>query len=321
MGSARRRTDLTRRCCVSTVQLACASGVGYLPHCAAMLHSALSHRGVLDVNINYLHGPDVPKRSIELVTEMIERNGGSVSFLAVPDERIEGLPITQHFNRAMWYRVHLPELLPSIDRILYLDADLIVLDSLEPLWKTDLKGNYIAAVTNVFGPWDLHYPATIGLTSPKDYFNSGVVLMDLDQLRRDNCVAALRASALEHGETFWFCDQDALNVILGGRRLPLHPRWNAMNSLFAFPGSADVFAPDLAEEARRRPAIRHFEGGGANKPWHYLCDQEMKEVYFEHRRQTPWPKVRREGVTPPNVLRHLTRRARHYWSRSVGSSS
>jgi hypothetical protein len=294
---------------MSDLHLACASGVDYVPHCAAMLHSVLDHLDGRKVHIHYLHTPDIPGRTIELLTEMIERNGGSISFRAMPDEWIEGLPITQHFNRAMWYRIHLPELLPNVDRVLYLDADIVVLDSIEPLWDTDLRGNCIAAVTNVFAPWDLQYPEKLGIPSPS-YFNTGVLLMDLDQMRRDNCTGALRDYALAHGERLWFCDQDAMNVLLGDRRLPLHPRWNAMNSLFIFPSSLEVFGPDLAEEARHRPAIRHFEGPGANKPWHYLCDHPMRDSYFEHRRQTPWPDVRLEGVTPRNVLTSFSRRTR-----------
>ena len=305
----------------TSIQLACASDRNYMPHCAAMLHSALSHGAGHGFRIHYLHGPDVPAKSRELVAGMIERQGGTISFVEIPDERIDGLPITQHFSRAMWYRIHLPELLPNVERVLYLDADLIALDSLEPLWETDLKGNYVAAVTNVFGPWDVDYPAKLGLPSPESYFNTGVLLMDLDEMRADNCTTALRECALEHGEAFWFPDQDAMNVVLAGRRLPLHPRWNSMSALFTFSASVGIFGSDATDEARRRPAIRHFEGGGANKPWHYLCDQEMREVYFEHRRETPWPNVRLEGLTPANVLRRLTRRTRHRLPRSVGDRS
>ena len=79
-----------------------------------------------------------------------------------------------------------------------------------------------------------------------------------------------------------------------------------MNSLYVFPSASEVFGAEL-DEARTRPAIRHFEGGGANKPWHYLCDHPNKEVYFEHRRATPWPKVKLEGVTPGNVIKRLRR--------------
>ena len=295
---------------MSVIDLACASGLDYMPHCSAMLHSALSNVEGQTVRVHYLHGPDVPQGGIDAVTAMVERAGASISFFSMPDAMIDGLPITQHFNRAMWYRIHLPELLPDVDKVLYLDADTIVLDSLVALWETPMNDNYVAAVTNVFGPWDVDYPAKLGMTSPANYFNSGVILMDLAAMRRDRCTAALRTFALEHPQLIWFPDQDAMNVLLEHKRLALHPRWNCMNSLFEFPAADEIFGREQAEEARGRPAIRHFEGGGANKPWHYLCHHPMREAYFEHRRGTPWPKVKLEGMTPANVIRRLRRGAR-----------
>ena len=65
---------------------------------------------------------------------------------------------------------------------------------------------------------------------------------------------------------------------------------------------------DLVEEARRSPAIRHFEGPSVNKPWHLLCEQPGREHYMRHRAATPWPRVRRAGVTPGNLVRFARRR-------------
>ena len=275
-----------------------------------MLHSVLSHAGDLDVHVHYLHGPKFPERSAALLAEMVEREGGSISFLSIADADVAGLPIMEHLAPTAWYRIFLPELLPDVDRLLYLDVDVIALDSLVPLWATDLTGNYVGAVTNVLAPWDLHWPGTLGLEGPSSYFNSGVLLMNLDEMRRNGCSEALRAWTLANRERMWFADQDPLNVVLGERRVPLHPRWNCMNAMFVFPSGRDIFGVETLEEARRRPAIRHFEGPSINKPWHYLCDHDMRELYFRHRRQTPWPDCRLEGVTPRNVMKRWTRRAR-----------
>jgi lipopolysaccharide biosynthesis glycosyltransferase len=91
--------------------------------------------------------------------------------------------------------------------------------------------------------------------------------------------------------------------VLGERRLALHPRWNCMNSFFVFPDAGDAFPPGQLDEAKADPAIRHFEGPDQNKPWHYLCDHELRALYALHRAGTPWPRFRREGMTPGNVVR------------------
>lgn len=299
---------------MSVLHVACAARRDYVPHSAAMLHSVLTQRGEGGVHVHYLHGPDLPPRTTGLLAEMVDRSGGTISFLPIPDERVAGLRTVDFrggdefpvLPASHWYRIFLPELLPDVDKLLYLDADTIVVDSIEPLWATDLTDHYVAAVTNVFQADHLHHPKTLGL-EPRVYFNTGVLLMNLELMRRDGCTGALRDYALTHRDQLAFPEQDAMNVVVGARRLPLHPRWNCMNSILLFPWSSDVFGPEAVAEAGRNPAIRHFEGPSINKPWHYLCEREMRELYSDHRRHTPWPEPELEGVTPRNVGKRLAR--------------
>jgi lipopolysaccharide biosynthesis glycosyltransferase len=287
---------------VSALHVACAADEGYAPHSAAMLHSVMAHRGGSDLQIHYLHGPEFPDRSAELIRGMVEAGGAAISFWEIPDERIAGLPEMDFVTSPMWYRIFLPELLPDVDRVLYLDVDTIALDSLEPLWEIDLAGSYVGAVTNVFYMRShAQRPIELGI-DPADYFNSGVVMMNLELMRRDHSARVLFDYASGHASELAWPDQDALNVVLGKKRVPLHPRWNCMNSVLLFPWAADVFGAEAVDEARARPAIRHFEGPTINKPWHYGCESPMRDVYFEHRRQTPWPRTRIEGG---NVLRRI----------------
>jgi lipopolysaccharide biosynthesis glycosyltransferase len=202
----------------------------------------------------------------------------------------------------MWYRILLPELLGAVPAVLYLDVDTLVCDSLEPLWASDLTDHYLAAVSNVFQANHIHRPAALGLPPAQAYFNSGVLLMNLELMRRDGCTDRLRECARSRGKELEWPDQDALNLVLGARRLPLHPRWNRMNSI-GWQAAVDVFGRRAVDEALERPGIRHFEGPGQNKPWHYLCDGADRELYLQHRRATPWPDFTPEGRTLGNRIR------------------
>jgi lipopolysaccharide biosynthesis glycosyltransferase len=190
----------------------------------------------------------------------------------------------------MWHRLFLPELVPEVERVLYLDVDTIVADALEPLWRTELGDAYLGAVTNVFQENHRWRPRELGLAGPEVYFNSGVLLLNLEAMRREGVTAALLECVATRGQELEWPDQDALNLVLGARRVALHPRWNAMNSL-AFRSSAGVFGRRARREARRRPGIRHFEGPGANKPWDPRCRQPQRELYARHRAATPWASV------------------------------
>jgi lipopolysaccharide biosynthesis glycosyltransferase len=295
---------------MTEIRLACASDDRYVPHSAAMLHSALAHRGGLDLHVNYLCDPNFPERSARSLTEMVESNGGSISVHRIPDDWVAGMPVWEYIGSSMWYRIFLPNLVADADRVLYLDVDTIVVDSLEPLWTTELADDYLAAVTNVIELHQLHRPESLGLPGPDAYFNSGVLLMNLDAMRRDGCTDMLARFARERSRELLWPDQDTLNVVLGGRRVALHPRWNCMNAILYFPWSEEVFGAGALEEAHRNPGIRHFEGPSFNKPWHYLCEWDGRELYFEHRRGTPWPKVKITGRTPANLARRWWRRQR-----------
>lgn len=292
------------------LELACAARHDYVPHAAAMLHSALTADPRMTARVHFLHGADLPEDYPGRLAGMVEELGGEIVFHLIRDEDVAGLRTREQLPASHWYRIFLPRLLPEAERVLYLDGDLIVLDSLAELWATSLGDNYLAAVTNVFQDNDTDRPARLGLPEGQRYFNSGVMLMNLDLMRRDDSTAALIECANRNFDLLSWPEQDALNVVLGDRHLQLDPRWNLMNSILLFPRSAEEFGAEAVREAAADPAIRHFEGPAVNKPWHILCERGMRDLYVEHRKRTPWPKVKLEGVTPANLARRAVRSLR-----------
>lgn len=274
-----------------------------------MLHSLFVHAGEHSLAVHYLHSPRLERGQRAALAGMVEGLGGTIEFHEIADSAVAGLPSTTQFTSAMWYRLFLPDLLPRVDRVLYLDADTIAVDAIAPLWEIDLSDHWLGAVTNVFQHNHLHRPQQLGLAGPEVYFNSGVLLMNLDKMRQDGCTQAMLDYARSHPEIEW-PDQDTLNVVLGSRRLTLHPRWNFMNSMAIFDHAADAFGPGELDEARTSPAIRHYEGPAQNKPWHYMCDRDLRSAYFEHRRATPWPELKLEGATLANAIRRRVRLVR-----------
>jgi lipopolysaccharide biosynthesis glycosyltransferase len=133
---------------------------------------------------------------------------------------------------------------------------------------------------------------------PGGLFNSGVLLMDLARMRKEESSEQLFNAAADRRDSPLWPDQDALNVVFAGRWLSLHPRWNTQNSFWALRQEATaVFGGALLEEAIRRPAIRHFEGPGISKPWHYLCPYPGREEHRALLAETPWAHVPLEDRT------------------------
>ena len=287
---------------MTELHLACAAeGEAYAAHSAAMLHSVLENAGGLDVRVHYLHSPRFRAEWRDKLAAVAPR----IEFHEIDDERVAALPSQALFTQAMWYRIFLPQLLPTEPRALYLDVDTLAVDSLVPLWETEVGDDWLGAVTNVLQHNHRHRPGELGLPGPEVYFNSGVLLLNLDAWRRDGCTQRLHDFAVDNAETIDWPDQDALNVVLGERRTRLHPRWNTMNSIVQWESAKEVLPPEQVEEARRNPGIRHFEGPAQNKPWHYGSSRQAQALYARHRRATPWPEVRLEGRTPRAVVKRL----------------
>jgi lipopolysaccharide biosynthesis glycosyltransferase len=301
--SSRARTDPAAAAPARTLHLACATDGRYLPHIATMLHSALTAAGAPSMHAHVLHDPDVARGGLHALAEMVDRLGATITLHPVDPSEVAGLPEWDRIPTTMWHRVLLPALLPEVERVVYLDADTVVLAPLTPLLDLDLTGHHLAAVTNVPERHMLGHAAELGLSGPARYFNSGVLVMNLALMRRDRSAVELVAYAREHAAALLWPDQDALNVVLGPTRLELHPRWNAMNSVLSFPWAAELLGAEAVAQARAEPAIVHFEGPGPCKPWHLLCNHPWRQRYAEHRRETPWPRWRREGVSPIGLAR------------------
>jgi lipopolysaccharide biosynthesis glycosyltransferase len=273
------------------IELSCAVHGRYVPHSAVLILSALEHH---EVRVHYLHGPGLSRRDRRRLGEMTAAHGGEIAFVKVPDERVAGLPVREYFTQAMWYRTFLPELLGDSDRVLYLDVDTLVLDDLAPLWSTDFGDALVGAVTNVLEPWGEWWPEKLGLPGPEAYFNSGVLLMNLEGMRAERTSERLVEHVRAHAEDLYWPDQDALNALLHDRRVALEPRFNAMNNVHLRRERAEeLFGADAVREAVERPAIRHFEGPAVAKPWHRGSTMPDRERYLAYRRRTPWPRVPR----------------------------
>lgn len=272
-----------------TLEVACAARRDYLPHVSTMLCSLLLNSG--PARIHLLIGDDVRASESAAIEAMVRGRGGSIA-LHRPDAEgtgIAALKSTGTLPTSHWYRVLLPELL-ELDRILYLDGDLIVLEPLQPLFELELGERWLAAVTNPFPDTTSAERLCRALgVELGAYFNSGVMLLDLKRLRSEGASRKVIRFARDNPDLLVLPEQDAMNAVLAGRRLELEPRWNSMHGVARFEWSEELFGAEARTEAIENPAIRHFEGSGPNKPWHPEAAAEDLELYERYRRHTPWP--------------------------------
>ncbi len=293
--------------------VALAADPQYLQHAAATLHSLLQQhpRGVRV----HLVRSDSPAPRLDDLRGMVESMGAEFHVVTVPPERFARLKPHPFFGTHAWMRMLLPELLPEVKRVLYLDSDTIICKPLDELVNIELDGHWVAAVVNPLYPHQsLDRLSSLGIHEVPRYFNSGVLLMDLEVMRANGLCDDLLQFADEHHENFLYPDQDVLNAVLKGRWLNVSPQFNAQSVIFDLRVSELPFDRATVLQARRDPAIVHFSG--LLKPWMDACGHPLRKLYWSHVRQTPWHAAQIENRFWRNIiLRHFPYRLYHWYAR------
>lgn len=259
----------------------------WVPHFATCATSVADSRGRESVRFLMLQGPSLSDAAVGAMRDYVRSLGMEFESVRVSAAVDESLPPSLLFSRLCWYRPLLPELLPDLDRVLALDADTLVLQSLAPLYEREFGENLLLAVV---GENSRARMTAVGEDPSLPYFNAGVMLMNLKAMRAEQFGPRAIELGHERFEEFIFVDQDAMNSVAAGRWGPLHPRWNAMSHFYLTPHGKDhtYSAMDQAV-ARLSPAVVHFEGFQTVKPWFYRSVHPLRFLYRDYRARTPWP--------------------------------
>ena len=177
---------------------------------------------------------------------------------------------------ANYLRLAIPEALPGRSRVLYLDADVVIDADLTPLLYADLNGMPLGAVRDPVNPtYELGHAfpgwKELGIPGDREYFNSGVLVIDLAAADRENLFPRAFEVVAGHAAQLRLWDQDALNVAAAGRWHRLPTRWNTapLSALTRTPWiryRAEHLVP-LADliAAEAQAAIVHYVS--PSKPW------------------------------------------------------
>ncbi|WP_282005387.1 glycosyltransferase family 8 protein [Propioniciclava sinopodophylli] len=201
-------------------------------------------------------------------------------------------------GKGTYLRLALGEVLPAdVSSVLYMDVDMLVTDSLAPLWELPDGGEVAWAVRSVhypslctYGAMD-HWPE-LGLDPRAPYFNAGLMMIDMRRWREQHIGRKALdhlASPLANGA---LADQEGLNVALAGRWGELDPKWNQQSPLLEHNRGAQLmYDDDTLVAAREKPAVIHYLS--RPKPWHADCTHPLRE---------DWRRVANETAFGPITL-------------------
>lgn len=254
---------------------------GYLHQLNVMLHSVVRSNPGEQFQVYVLHSSLTDEELDK--TRAVLGAGNDLISVPVHDTGLESAPTTDRYPVEMYYRIFAAKYLPQeLERILYLDPDIIVKGSLRELYEMPMERYLFAAASHVHKLMTQINALRLDMEENEPYINSGLLLMNLKRLREIQREDAVFDYIEKHKNRLILPDQDVISGLYGGEIQPLNPYvYNMTERIFALHPESDAWL-DLPW-VEKNTVILHY--CGRNKPWKTgyigVLDSYYKEVEEE----------------------------------------
>lgn len=247
----------------------------YATHLAVVISSILDKND----NINfYIFDFNINEENKDIILSIVKKSNSHAHFISIDLDNFYNFPNTVDYIPLVGYaRLNATKYLPNnINKIIYLDIDLLVFESLKPLWNINLGSHFIGACFDSFIEYKTNkYKTNIGLDKHNYYFNSGVMLINLAKWREIDVLDESILWLEKFGDKILYQDQDILNGIFKDKVYYLDSRFNFMPTLFNRIKRRKEL--HTLEKTTMPIAIVHY--CGPKKSWDSLCTHIYSEQY------------------------------------------
>lgn len=286
-----------------------------------VLMTSIGYNNGSDVNYYILVNDEFTSDSREALTHVANQFGNRIAFFTITPEMTKDFPFgradqPKHVSVATYYRLFITEFLPkTVEKIIYLDGDIIVRNSLADLWATDID-NYALGVIG-----DMHEVKHIQSgrlpydVKNEGYFNAGVLLINVKYWRENNCLKACYDVIEKYQELLILHDQDVLNIAFHNKKKWLSVTYN-MQTGFLFKDQRIWNVPHIEEDlnvVKHDPVIVHYTT--LDKPWKLECFHPYCKDWRKNFFRTQWKNEKLEDEESHPTLKRRIRNwlVRHCW--------
>lgn len=237
---------------------------------------------------------------LDRIKSLKEYKNVKIKIYFIDVEQIKHLPTTRIYSLAIYYRLIMARVLHGIvERVLYLDADILCVGSLDELSHINMGDNIILAVSDDFANSD-DTIERLGLTNKK-VFNSGVLFIDIDKWNNENIDQKSLLLLNENRQLYRCYDQDVLNVLLNDKVMYIDNKWNDLYNL-----------PLMSHKLCEDTILVHYIG---EKPWSRWNEYHfMSELYHNYAEKSPWENV---ALIEPITYKEKRRMAKSYLKKNM----
>lgn len=272
----------------------------FLQHAMAMLCSLYENNNKHNIVVHVLQ-KSLSDKSKQYLTELSEKYNNSIIYYDVDESRLQGVQFRKNrpLSMAAYYRLLLSSVLPDdLDKVLYLDCDIIVVRDIEEIFHIEIDNYALAATLDIF-PYSQQHRLQLHMEADERTFCSGIMLVNLKYWREHNVEQDLLEYSKRHREVVYLHDQDVLNYKFKKHWFLLPPKWNrGANTIRPIP---DNYCKDFdIIEYICSPMLFHFASVDV-KPW-LDAPVPCKNVYIKYLKKSGYKEVR---FIPVNRLRYF----------------
>ena len=215
------------------------------------------------------------------ISNFVRQHQSTISFYELDQAYVTDLvlPKDKYFTAAVYYRLLFPALVPTtVEKLLYLDTDIVVIGSLAELYHTDISGYPLGAVAEVNATKNR---PDLGIHEVGTYFNSGVMLIDVAEWRQQQISEKAIRFLRDYPEKIVWADQDALNVVLMSNYVKLSSRFNIIPSFIPRFLPKNKYASFLKDKVIIHYTLKE------HKPWNIQSINPFRYLYYKYLRLSP----------------------------------
>lgn len=267
------------------MEIVCCTDTNFVIPLGVMMHSLCVNNEKEMLHFHIIVDDTVTEQQKNELKTVVPKDG-TIDFYLINIESIRQYLVVkvENFPVPIYYRLLMAKILPeTVHKVLYLDADMIVRHDLAELWNTSLEDMAVAGIPNQSDCGQ--YWNRLGYPKESGYFNSGVLLLNLDYIRKHDLSASFIAYIKQNPEKLLCPDQDVLNFVLRDCKVQLPIRYNAQEGYYrelpeSVFGDINEFEKDV-----NNPYIVHYT---KEKPWMTSCSHPLKKLYYIYKAETIW---------------------------------
>lgn len=272
------------------INILCAADDNYVPYCGIMLTSLFENNKDVDIDVYLMTAGLTDKNRLDFIflSELYDVN---IYIVKVDNDILKNAPIrvNDHVSIVAYYRLLVPFLLPNdVDKVLYLDCDMIVNSSIEMLYYWDIN-DYACGIVLDEAFQDIEKYERLGYSKSKLYCNSGMMLINLSYWRRNNVMERCLDYIDKNSEKILFHDQDTINVVLQDEKKLLPLKYNFQTGFILSHYKFDDIIMHEILETVYSPVIIHYTGG-ISKPWFAKSKHPYTNIFLYYKNISLWRK-------------------------------